>query len=90
MPVCPFRRHAKEKHRAGHLFEDVGEVLRPHHRLVEAAETGFAKQIGADRFTHRDRAGIAIGDRKTGGDLDGRAGAVGRSDAGSKLGQGSV
>jgi hypothetical protein len=77
LPVGSFLRHAEEEYRSGHLFEDVGEVFRPHQRMGHAVPSFRAAQFRGHGLTQRDRAGIVQRDGETVGEGRFRLAAMG-------------
>src|SRR3546814_15182414 len=82
-PVAARLASAEPEHRARHLFEDVGEILGAHHRIVHRQPGFLAERLLDHRLTEGDSAAIANGDRETFLDRNLGGAAVRHGDTGS-------
>ena len=64
-PVAAFVACAKEEHRAGHLFKNIGKILCAHDRCIERPPGRFAKQVLNHGLPEGDRATVADRHGKT-------------------------
>src|SRR3546814_7177536 len=69
-PVAARLARAEPEHRAGDFFEDVGEILGAHHRIVHRQPRFLAENLLDDRLAEGDRAAVADGDGEAFLDLD--------------------
>src|SRR3546814_20943854 len=63
-PVAARLARAEPEHRARHLFEDVGEILGAHHRIVHRQPGFLAERLLDHRLTEGDRAALPNGYRE--------------------------